>query len=263
MPSDRREAARELRNVVECFWLASRDFSTEGPFLVTPDGFVELLIFNAPVWAEFKSGRHRLPDCVLLGPLTGPLNLVANSLVCCAGIRLKMWAMGRLCRSRQEKRPWSDASALAADMQSKILAALRESRLKDAFLLLEELAKQLLRSEAETDQIEQCMADDVADVSATVLAKKLHLGERQAARRFKKATRLSPKQFSGVVRFQFVRDRLWLAPRTSLTMLALDAGYADQAHLTREFKRYAGVTPTTFARQLHRKQTAAKTQTVL
>jgi methylphosphotriester-DNA--protein-cysteine methyltransferase len=36
--------------------------------------------------------------------------------------------------------------------------------------------------------------------------------------------------------------------RSDLAALAFDIGYADQAHLTRETTRLAGLTPATFAR---------------
>jgi AraC-like DNA-binding protein len=39
--------------------------------------------------------------------------------------------------------------------------------------------------------------------------------------------------------------------RRSLSEIALNAGFADQAHLTRVLKRALGVTPGVYARSLH------------
>ena len=61
-------------------------------------------------------------------------------------------------------------------------------------------------------------------------------------------THRSPKQLTSLTRFQFVRDTLWAQPDVKLAMLAFDAGYADQAHPTRHFRRYSGQSPGEFIR---------------
>jgi AraC-like DNA-binding protein len=71
------------------------------------------------------------------------------------------------------------------------------------------------------------------------------LSERQLRRRFEAAVGYGPKTFQRIVRF-----RRWLrlarstpADGRSLVNLAAVAGYADQAHLTREVTRLAGLPP--------------------
>lgn len=71
------------------------------------------------------------------------------------------------------------------------------------------------------------------------------LSERQLLRRFEAAVGYGPKTLQRVLRFQ-----RWLrladcppARATGLSGLAAAAGYADQAHLTREVSRLAGVPP--------------------
>jgi AraC-like DNA-binding protein len=71
------------------------------------------------------------------------------------------------------------------------------------------------------------------------------LSERQLRRRFEAAIGYGPKTFQRIVRFQ-----RWLRLATSaepaalsLSDLAAAAGYADQAHLTRESTRLAGLPP--------------------
>lgn len=53
---------------------------------------------------------------------------------------------------------------------------------------------------------------------------------------------LAPKQHARVLRFQRARAAL-VDPRRTLADVAAETGYADQAHLTREFSDIAGVTP--------------------
>jgi AraC-like DNA-binding protein len=83
----------------------------------------------------------------------------------------------------------------------------------------------------------------VAEVAARV-----GWSERHLAHQFRAETGLGPKEAARVVRFD--RARRALAARvgrgspTDLAGLALTAGYADQAHLTREWRAFSGLSPT-------------------
>jgi AraC-like DNA-binding protein len=72
--------------------------------------------------------------------------------------------------------------------------------------------------------------------------------ERFFSERFREAVGLAPKRWARVVRFQRA-VALGARRRAGQTWaeIALLAGYADEAHLNREFKAMAGVTPGAFA----------------
>ena len=76
------------------------------------------------------------------------------------------------------------------------------------------------------------------------LSKWLGWSSRQIQRRFTTAVGYGPKLFHSVFRFQRL---LHLAARTgvqrNLAELAADAGYSDQAHMTREVQRFSGKPP--------------------
>ena len=65
---------------------------------------------------------------------------------------------------------------------------------------------------------------------------------------FRDAVGLTPKRYCGVRRFRRVLARLAAEPDLALSAAAVDEGYSDQAHLTREFRRFAGVTPGAYRR---------------
>jgi AraC-like DNA-binding protein len=54
----------------------------------------------------------------------------------------------------------------------------------------------------------------------------------------------SPKHFQRIMRIQNALRAAQAAPRTRLCDLAAAAGYADQAHMTRDFRAITGFTPT-------------------
>lgn len=61
---------------------------------------------------------------------------------------------------------------------------------------------------------------------------------------FKATVGLTPKQYGRIQRFNTVVRGLAGSTPGTLADLAAAAGYADQAHMTREFREFAGVTPT-------------------
>jgi AraC-like DNA-binding protein len=85
----------------------------------------------------------------------------------------------------------------------------------------------------------------------TSLTESLYISERQLRRRCLAAIGLAPKALHRMMRFQ---GFLALAgqrehPSAELAMLAAEAGYADQSHLTRESIRLAGLTPRALLRE--------------
>lgn len=63
---------------------------------------------------------------------------------------------------------------------------------------------------------------------------------------FRGAVGLAPKAYARVARFQRAVDLLVRARQLSIADAALAAGYADQAHLSREFVVLAGVSPASY-----------------
>ena len=86
-------------------------------------------------------------------------------------------------------------------------------------------------------------------VRVETLAQATGLGARQLERRFLAAVGLPPKTACRVVRFQSALGRMHGRPRMALSRVALEAGYHDQAHFTREFRTFAGEPPGAYRRR--------------
>jgi methylphosphotriester-DNA--protein-cysteine methyltransferase len=87
----------------------------------------------------------------------------------------------------------------------------------------------------------------VASLAATV-----GVVPRTLQRHFRKRTGLAPKRYAAVQRFSGALRQVALG-RGSLAHIASDAGYSDQAHLTTDLGRHAGLSPGQF-RALARRQ---------
>ena len=57
---------------------------------------------------------------------------------------------------------------------------------------------------------------------------------------------MPPKQLARLTRFQAAIARLARSPEVRWADLAADLGFYDQAHLIREFRSFAGLTPTAY-----------------
>ncbi len=73
------------------------------------------------------------------------------------------------------------------------------------------------------------------------------LSHRHLIAQFREATGLEPKQHSRVLRLQLALAGLATLGQQAAG-IAADAGFADQAHFTREFRDLTGVTPTDWLR---------------
>lgn len=82
--------------------------------------------------------------------------------------------------------------------------------------------------------------------SAASAAAACGVSARHAARLFRRHLGLPPRTYRSIVRFQGALDAMAAAPEGNLGLIAATCGYADQAHLVRDVRRFAGGPPTTF-----------------
>jgi methylphosphotriester-DNA--protein-cysteine methyltransferase len=84
---------------------------------------------------------------------------------------------------------------------------------------------------------------------AELVAGQLGISERQLRRRCQAAAGYGPRTMGRVLRFRrFVSGIDAAGAAADLAGIAADAGFADQAHMTRESVRLAGLTPAALAR---------------
>ena len=81
-------------------------------------------------------------------------------------------------------------------------------------------------------------------VQVGAVAGELGWSRRHLTERFRAEMGLSPKAFARVLRFEHAHDLATAPDRLPWTEVATTAGYADQAHLVRDWKEFTGRTPT-------------------
>lgn len=80
-------------------------------------------------------------------------------------------------------------------------------------------------------------------VSVRSLLKEINISQRQLSRQFNTCMGVSPKEYARVKRFLCTIEHIKKFPSSSLTTIAYDGGYFDQAHFIHDCKEFAGLTP--------------------
>jgi len=78
----------------------------------------------------------------------------------------------------------------------------------------------------------------------------IFLSQRQLERQFQKWLGMTPKHYQRVLRVKRTLSFLKQHPYSDLVRLALDNNFSDQAHMTREFKQIAKITPGQYSKRV-------------
>jgi AraC-like DNA-binding protein len=227
-----------LRHAIACLWAQVHPGGGEREGLVLPDACSDL------IW-EQGSGAY------VAGPDTGPVRTVMTGGTVIVGVRFRPSAGGpALGVPLSELR---DQRVDLVDLRRADAARLPGTLDPDtAMARALEVAAGLV-ADGEPDPAVTWATALLSDPRARTddVAAEIGLSLRQLRRRCHAAVGYGPKTLQRVLRFRrFVSrvDEGGPAAR-DLAVVAAEAGYADQAHLTRECGRLSGLTPAALARQ--------------
>lgn len=88
-------------------------------------------------------------------------------------------------------------------------------------------------------------------IAVSKLSTEIGISQRQLSRRFQQNVGLSPKEYLRVFKFICSLQHLKKYPRISLTEVACQSGYYDQAHFIRDYKEYTGHSPGEVVKKQH------------
>jgi AraC-like DNA-binding protein len=243
-----------LRDTIKCFWYNNREFGTsESSFEVIPDGYAEIIFhFGSGCSISINGDLQPLPSPFMVGLLNQPALFYAKNRLEIIGIRCFPWTVFDLLGLPSEKGGVRTFEHPIAQLQSILDSLIGAGKIDEA---LEQVKQYLLntRSQIAVDSMLFKAGVAMEEANGTILVSQVataaHTTVRTLERNFKQSSGYTVKDVSGLMRFEQVRNQLWLDPNTNIAGLAHDLGYTDQSHLSREFKRYSGTTPAAFARK--------------
>jgi AraC-like DNA-binding protein len=233
-----------LDEYVQCF----AEFAVDGvrdPFehRIMPDGCCHISYVRGP--------HDRLGAVSIVGPRMGPLVVPMAGGQLCWDLKLRPGAFEPLLRLPVEEvvgrvvRASEALPSVHAALQSDLAAG--ESA-EDAWRVFAEAILTWLPGAAPVDppvaRAVRLIEESDGGIAVHELAEAVRFSERQLQRRFRAAVGLTPKQFARIRRFRSCVHNMISESPEAWGMIAIRHGYADQAHLTREFAELSGLPPT-------------------
>ncbi|MFZ5673060.1 MAG: helix-turn-helix domain-containing protein [Pseudomonadota bacterium] len=223
-----------LRDIFACVWTHRMPETAAPPVIVAPDGTIDL---------QWIDGVLRIA-----GPDKEPQTEIIPAGTAIVGFRFHPGAA----------QAWLGLPVLEIMSQRVVLEDLwgvRARRLANNIRDVEDIERALVDERREQPQGDAVMRAAFALIAqgppgnvALIpwLCRALHMSERSLRRRFDDNFGYGPKTLDRILRYQRFRRLHGDSPATPTVLLALDAGYADQAHLVRESRRLTGLTPRSF-----------------
>lgn len=238
-----------LRRHVACVWRLRDDAPAAQVQTIYPDGCCELIVHRGPPMraCDAERGWHIQATSLFAAQQRGAVRLAAQARVWCIGVRLRPAASALIAGTRLPalRDRIVDLAGLDAEFADAFgMAAARFDDDPDDHALWT-----LLASRAATFRIDPRIETAVDTLRASggrdrvlPLAAAAAMGQRSFQMRFLDSVGLGAKEFARVLRLQATL-RLLDAGDASLAQVAIDGGFSDQAHATRELGRFTGHTP--------------------
>jgi len=256
-----------LRDTIKCFWYNSEDFGehTTG-FEVMPDGYAEIIFhFGGGCSITGSEGLQPLPSPFMMGLLNQPVSFYSKNRLEIIAVRCFPWTVFDLLGLPSGKHSVHVFEHPVARLHAPLEALVRAGKIAEA---ISQVSQYFVQKKAQLPADSMLIKAGVAmrEANGTIpvhqVAAAAHATVRTLERNFKHSSGHTVKDVSALIRFEQVRNVLWLHPGANLAGLALEFGYTDQSHLSREFKRYSGTTPAAFARKAKKGQRSVTTDFV-
>ena len=236
------EPSKGISNIVHRYWRIHTDDVTCKTVKVLPDGCFDIIV---------DIHTHKKNDVFLSGIWDIPKCVTVNSDAPAAGVRFHPAALGEIINMdisyiKNTAVPFSqDMIKPAGDLSLNILWESDEAKEVVAFFDYY-LTYMLKNIDVDVSYLSTAFASDmrVADIADSAF-----ISSRQLRRIFKQRLGISAKRYQNILRFVRAKEILLGSKGESLAQVALSLGYSDQAHFTKEFRKYADITPGCFAAQ--------------
>ncbi|THF71976.1 AraC family transcriptional regulator [Deinococcus sp. Arct2-2] len=240
-----------LRPLVRAYWQVA-EFHTveEEEHRMMPEGLLRLIFYAGSSWqrSSLLGTLERLPEATLSGLTLAPQRMVSRGLA--LGVELYPWGARQLFG-------WKLASEqldLSLDwpiLTRTVCALLELGAWDEARHIVEDWLLKLWtergREPSWSVKAAGQLYQSLGQSRLGRLAEEYEVSQRQLERLFLQDVGVNAKTLARLIRFEEVHNRLWRTPKASLAQLSYELGFADQAHLSRDFRAMTQMTPGAFA----------------
>ncbi|MBL7728766.1 MAG: helix-turn-helix transcriptional regulator [Dinghuibacter sp.] len=250
------EPGHELSAFVKCYWtLESPPEEHPEKQTIVPDGCMEMIFHYGQLYRQFTENGNSFiqPRCFVIGQLTRPLEIAPTGETGIFSVRFHpngFFPFATLSIKEMENTavPLEQLFGPAGtELENEILTAgtVAERITRVEIFLLNRLNNQETIQRVVRETVEAIITGN-GQLSVHELSEQTRVNRRQLERKCASVTGLSPKQLSKMIRLQVALKLLLNRQYTSLTALAYEGEYYDQAHFIKDFKELTGCTPKEF-----------------
>jgi len=261
MPHRLYEPAFPLRHYVDVIWRVENVGAPSSRQRIYPDGAMALVIhLRKPTATYFIDDEpHSIRVPLLAGPYSRSFQIDPSQSTAVIGVRFRPGAarvfyrvaahelhntdiaLSDLDRAEADRLLNEICSARGAEAQLRAMERYLNGKLMNAATIHPVVGygvEQLSRAGG-AERVRRIQADTGLSHTRFIQLFREHVG-------------LTPKLFCRVRRFQGLIERIQKGLPVNWAELAVDCGYFDQAHLIRDFRAFAGLTPLEYSRALSR-----------
>jgi AraC-like DNA-binding protein len=235
---------------LDCIWTSTSAEGARGGSRILPDGCVEIVVtLDGRFGLVDRSGARRPARVTVVGQNTRPLEACFDDCRRMVGVRLTPAGALRLLRDTLPHivNGGTDCADIDPRLAGDLSNAVEGAAAREIPSKIERVLRSAIeRTRAVDRRLEQAStflrsARGAASVASTAAA--VGMSTRQLDRSFQRCFGLPPKLLGRIDRFRHAFETGMLARRGDWAGIAALCGYADQAHLSRDFLEFAGETP--------------------
>ena len=251
------EIPAKLKRYIRQIWLV--DGGTENSFLNFADGCSGMVFQQAETGMIAGGKTLQIPTTYVFGQTINPVVLSAPKDCRIIGLIFHPHILKPVFRfdAKEITDTCLDVKLLPAIPRINITEQLWNTGTaeKQLEILLTWFGYLVEKNKAEPDRGMEYAAGRIMQLNGHVSLKRLrtelNLSERTFERRFGQHVGISSSLLSGIAQFQASLKQLKNGKFEKLSDIAYDNGYADQSHFIRSFKKFTGVSPLQFYKQLN------------
>ena len=243
------EVPTPLRRYIRCVWQLRDPAPSQQVQVIYPDGCCELIVhLGTPMQAfEPAHGWHQQPPRLFAAQHRSAIRLMANPKLACVGVRLQPAASAaiagpRLASLRDRITDLDDIDAGFATRLAWAMARFDHDPDDSELWNLLEGVTGIFKIDSRIESAIALLESERGQHRIAALASLSAMGIRSFQTRFLEQVGLAAKEFARVLRLQATIRQLD-SDGGPLAKIAVDSGFADQAHATRELRQLTGLTP--------------------
>lgn len=247
----------DLASLVKCYWTlrvpAQNNVQRQ---LIIPDGCIEMAFIFGDLIKRYTSENDFIigPRDVVIGQITKTIYIEPTGYVDSFAVRFYPYGFANFVTTPINELANTEtplAALFGEEVAEPLARKMRDaSDAKTRISIIEDFLVGRLSSKETVDRIVKTTMDTMfashGGGSIKVMLNDDPAKRRHLEREFKRKIGMSPKQLAKVIRLQGALKRMLNRQSESLTEIAYDSEYYDQAHFIRDFKEFTGTTPKRF-----------------